>query len=50
MILHSKTALIDGVLATVGLDPDASDPITLEQWQRRPPDVRIKELFARLPE
>ena len=28
-------------------DLAASDPITLEQWQRRPLDVRIKELFAR---
>jgi cardiolipin synthase A/B len=79
-ILHSKTALVDGVWATVGstnldwrsflhnyelnavvlgaefgsqmqamFDKDltASDPITLDQWQRRPLDVRIKELFAR---
>ena len=80
VILHSKTALIDGVWATVGstnldwrsflhnqelnavvlgadfgkqvqgmFDKDlaASDPITLEQWQRRPLDLRLKELFAR---
>jgi two-component system, chemotaxis family, CheB/CheR fusion protein len=77
VILHSKTALIDGVWATVGstnldwrsflhnhelnavvlgaefgsqvqamFDKDlaASDPITLEQWQRRSLDLRIKEL------
>jgi cardiolipin synthase A/B len=81
MILHSKTALVDGVWATVGstnldwrsflhnyelnavvlgaefgsqvqamFDKDlaASDPITLEQWQRRSLDLRIKELFARI--
>ena len=81
MILHSKTALVDGVWATVGstnldwrsflhnyelnavvlgaefgsqvqamFDKDlaASEPITLEQWQRRSLDLRIKELFARL--
>ncbi|HEX5640675.1 MAG TPA: phospholipase D-like domain-containing protein [Burkholderiaceae bacterium] len=81
VILHSKTALVDGVWATVGstnldwrsflhnyelnavvlgaefgsqvqamFDKDlaASEPITLEQWQRRPLDLRIKELFARL--
>ena len=80
VILHSKTALIDGVWATVGstnldwrsflhnqelnavvlgaefgasvqamFDKDlaASDEITLAQWQRRPIDLRIKELFAR---
>jgi cardiolipin synthase len=79
-ILHSKTALIDGVWATVGstnldwrsflhnhelnavvlgaefgtqvqtmFDKDlaASDQITLEQWRRRPLQMRIKELFAR---
>jgi cardiolipin synthase len=79
-ILHSKTALIDGVWATVGstnldwrsflhnhelnavvlgaefgsqvqtmFDKDlaASDQITLAQWQRRPLQMRIKELFAR---
>jgi len=81
VILHSKTALIDGVWATVGstnldwrsflhnyelnavvlgsefgqqvqtmFDKDlaASDAITLEQWQHRPLDLRLKELFARL--
>ncbi|MFP5408171.1 MAG: phospholipase D-like domain-containing protein [Gammaproteobacteria bacterium] len=81
VILHSKTALIDGVWATVGstnldwrsflhnyelnavvLGPDfgqqvkamfdkdlaASETITLEQWQRRPFDMRVKEWFARI--
>ncbi len=81
VILHSKTALVDGVWATVGstnldwrsflhnyelnavvlgaefgsqvqamFDKDlaASDPITLEQWQHRSLDLRIKELFARV--
>jgi cardiolipin synthase len=81
VILHSKTALVDGVWATVGstnldwrsflhnyelnavvlgaefgsqvqamFDKDlaASDPVTLEQWQRRSLDLRIKELFARV--
>ena len=80
VILHSKTALIDGVWATVGstnldwrsflhnheldavvlgaefgrqvqamFDKDlaASNAITLEAWQRRGLDLRIKELFAR---
>ena len=80
VILHSKTALIDGVWATVGstnldwrsflhnyelnavvlgaefgrqvqamFDKDlaASDAITLEAWQRRSLDLRVKELFAR---
>jgi cardiolipin synthase len=80
VILHSKTALIDGVWATVGstnldwrsflhndelnavvlgaefgsqvqamFDKDlaASEAITLEQWKRRPLDLRLKELFAR---
>ena len=80
VILHSKTALIDGVWATVGstnldwrsflhnhelnavvlgaefgrqvqamFDKDlaASDAITLEDWQRRSLDLRVKELFAR---
>ena len=79
-ILHSKTALIDGVWATVGStnldwrsflhnhelnavmlgaefgrqvqamfekDLAASDAITLEQWERRALDLRLKELFAR---
>ncbi|WP_291013039.1 cardiolipin synthase [Hydrogenophaga sp.] len=79
VILHSKTALIDGVWATVGstnldwrsflhnhelnavvlgaefgqqlqamFDRDlaASDAITLEAWQRRGLDLRVKELFA----
>jgi cardiolipin synthase len=81
LILHSKTALIDGVWATVGstnldwrsflhnyevnavvlgadfgkqvqtmFDKDlaASDRITLEQWERRPLDMRLKEWFARI--
>ena len=26
----------------------ASDTITLEQWQRRPLDLRVSELFARV--
>jgi cardiolipin synthase A/B len=80
VILHSKTALIDGVWATVGstnldwrsflhnqelnavvLGPEfgkqvqamfdkdlaLSDLVTLEQWQRRGLDLRIKEGFAR---
>ena len=79
VILHSKTALIDGVWATVGStnldwrsflhnhelnavvlgaefgsqvqamferDLGASDAVTLEQWQRRSLDLRVKELFA----
>ncbi len=81
VILHSKTALIDGVWATVGStnldwrsflhnhelnavvlgtdfgrqiqtmfakDLAASDAITLEQWQRRALDLRLKEWFARV--
>ncbi|OYY62265.1 MAG: cardiolipin synthase B [Hydrogenophilales bacterium 28-61-11] len=81
VILHSKTALIDGVWATVGstnldwrsflhnyelnavvLGPDfgqqvkamfdkdlaESDAITLEAWQRRTLDLRLKEWFARV--
>jgi cardiolipin synthase len=81
VILHSKTALIDGVWATVGStnldwrsflhnyelnavvlgtefgkqvqamfakDQAASDAITLEQWQHRPLDLRLKEWFARV--
>jgi cardiolipin synthase A/B len=80
MILHSKTALIDGVWATVGStnldwrsflhnhelnavvlgvefgsqvqamfakDLAASDAVTLDQWERRPLDLRLKEVFAR---
>ncbi|MES2958890.1 MAG: cardiolipin synthase [Pseudomonadota bacterium] len=80
VILHSKTALIDGVWATVGstnldwrsflhnhelnavvlgaefgkqvqamFDKDlaASDTITLQTWQQRSLDLRVKELFAR---
>lgn len=80
-VLHSKTALIDGVWATVGstnldwrsflhnhelnavvlgtefgaqvqamfeADLAASDAIQLQQWERRPIDVRLKECFARL--
>ena len=81
VVLHSKTALIDGVWATIGstnldwrsflhnyelnavvLGPDfgkqvqamfdkdlaASDAITLEAWQRRALDLRVKEWFARV--
>jgi len=81
VILHSKTALIDGVWATVGstnldwrsflhnyelnavvLGPEfghqvqamfakdlaASDRITLDQWERRPLNLRFKEGFARI--
>jgi cardiolipin synthase len=81
VILHSKTALIDGVWATVGStnldwrsflhnqelnavvlgaefgqqvqsmfdrDKAASQAITLEQWRRRPLDLRVKEWFARM--
>lgn len=80
-ILHAKTALIDGVWATVGStnldwrsflhnheldavmlgvefgsqvqamfekDLAASDQITLQQWERRPLHLRIKELMARV--
>ena len=80
-ILHSKTALVDGVWATVGstnldwrsflhnqevnavvLGPDfgarmrasferdlaASREITLSDWERRPLNVRMKELFGRM--
>jgi len=80
VILHSKTALIDGVWATVGstnldwrsflhnyelnavvlgaefgkqlqamFDQDlaASDEITLQTWEQRGVDLRVKELFAR---
>ena len=79
VILHAKTALIDGVWATVGstnldwrsflhnhelnavvlgegfgqqvqamFDKDVADSqaITLEAWQRRGLDVRVKETFA----
>jgi len=81
VILHSKTALIDGVWATVGStnldwrsflhnyelnavvlgaefgkqvqtmfsnDLAASDAITLEQWQHRALDLRLKEWLARM--
>jgi cardiolipin synthase A/B len=81
VILHSKTALVDGVWATIGstnldwrsflhnheldavvlgaefgrqvqamFDKDlaASDAITLESWQQRSIDLRVKELFARV--
>ncbi len=80
-LLHAKTAVIDGVWATVGStnldwrsflhnqeltavvlgaefaakmraaferDLAASEPITLEAWQRRPLTTRAKEMFARL--
>lgn len=79
-VLHSKTALIDGVWATVGStnldwrsflhnyelnavvlgsefgaqvkamfeqDLLKSDAITLERWERRALDLRLKELFGR---
>lgn len=79
-LLHSKTALIDGVWATVGstnldwrsflhnrelnavvlgqefgeqvramFDEDLaqSDAVTLEEWRRRPLQLRAKELYAR---
>ena len=81
LILHSKTALVDGVWATVGStnldwrsflhnrelnavvlghefgqqvqamfekDLAASDAITLEQWRRRPLDLRLKEWLGRV--
>lgn len=81
VILHSKTALVDGVWATVGStnldwrsflhnhelnavvlgaafarqvqamferDLQQSDAVTLAQWERRPLDLRLKELFARV--
>jgi cardiolipin synthase len=80
VILHSKTALIDGVWATVGStnldwrsflhnhelnavvlgaefgtqlqamfdrDLQHSDAVMLTQWEQRPLDLRLKELFAR---
>ena len=80
-LLHSKTAVIDGVWSTVGstnldwrsflhnlelnavvLGPDfgsrmramferdlqASTPVTLEQWQARPADARMKEMLGAL--
>ena len=79
-ILHSKSALIDGVWATVGStnldwrsflhnhelnavvlgdgfgrqmramferDLAASEAITLAEWRKRSPSLRLKELFAR---
>ena len=80
-LLHSKTALIDGVWSTVGStnldwrsflhnaeinavvlgaefglrmrkafedDLAQSQQIMLEQWERRPLDLRVKEMFGRL--
>lgn len=80
-LLHSKTALIDGVWSTIGstnldwrsflhndevnavilgqefgaqmqamfeTDLAASNLITLEQWERRPISVRLKEIAARI--
>ncbi len=80
VILHSKTALIDGVWATVGStnldwrsflhnselnavvlgtefgkqvqamfdkDLSLSDAVTLTEWEKRPLDLRLKELLAR---
>jgi cardiolipin synthase A/B len=29
-------------------DMAASEPVTLAQWQRRPLDMRLKEMFGRL--
>jgi cardiolipin synthase A/B len=81
VMLHSKTALVDGVWATVGstnldwrsflhndelnavvlgkefgdqiqamFDKDlaASEPVKLEDWERRTLDIHVKELIARL--
>ena len=81
VLLHAKTALIDGVWSTVGStnldwrsflhnqevnavvlgqefgdrmrasferDLAASKQITLEEWQKRPIDVRVKEVFGRM--
>ena len=81
VVLHSKTALIDGVWATVGStnldwrsflhnreldavvlgtefgkqlqamfekDLAESDEITLDAWQKRPLQMRAKEVFARV--
>ena len=81
VLLHSKTALIDGVWSTIGStnldwrsflhnqevnaviigqefgdrmrasferDLAASKQITLEEWERRPIDVRVKEMFGRM--
>jgi len=81
VLLHAKTALIDGVWSTIGStnldwrsflhnqevnavvlgqafgdrmrgsferDLAASKQITLEEWQKRPIDVRVKELFGRM--
>ena len=81
VLLHSKTAFIDGVWTTVGstnldwrsflhnhelnavvlgsefgnqvqvmFDKDlaGSEEITLEEWRRRPLNLRLKELFARV--
>ena len=81
VLLHAKTALIDGVWSTVGStnldwrsflhnqevnvvvlgaefgdrmraaferDRAASRQITLEAWEHRPADVRLKEMFGRM--
>ena len=81
VLLHSKTALVDGVWATVGStnldwrsflhndelnavvlgkefgdqiqamfnkDLAASEPVKLEDWERRSLDIHLKELVARL--
>ena len=78
-LMHSKTAVIDGVWSTVGStnldwrsflhneevnavvlgtqfgdrmraafarDVASSEEITLEQWRRRPVDLRLKEMFS----
>jgi cardiolipin synthase len=80
-MLHSKTALVDGVWSTVGstnldwrsflhndelnavvlgtdfgnqmramfeVDLEGSREITLDAWNRRPVDMRLWEMFARL--
>jgi cardiolipin synthase len=79
VILHAKTAVIDGVWATIGStnldwrsflhndelnavvlgaefsqqmeamfskDLEASQPVTLKQWKKRPLDDRMKETFS----
>jgi cardiolipin synthase len=83
VLLHSKTAVIDGVWSTVGStnldwrsfvhnlelnavvlggdfgsqmkaafarDLAASDPVTLQAWERRPFGDRVAEVFGRMLE